>query len=52
MDQGLTQVQLASKLRVNEMTIVNWERRGIIPVERLRKRLRNTVPEAGKWLDG
>jgi DNA-binding transcriptional regulator YiaG len=44
MDKGISQVVLAKKLRVNEMTVVNWEVRGIVPAKRHLKKLRRAVP--------
>ena len=39
MDCGLTQKQLARLLRVNEMSIVNWELNRTTPATRLMKRV-------------
>lgn len=50
-DKGLFQADLARMLGVNEMTIVNWEIRGMVPrVRAVRERLAREVEGAGKWL--
>lgn len=51
MEQGISQVSLAEKLGVNEMTIVNWETRGMVPtIKSLRKKLKEAVPGVGRFL--
>ena len=50
MEQGLSQVELSQKLGVNEMTIMNWEIRGVVPQNKsLRKKLKEAVSGVGKW---
>jgi len=50
-DKGVSQVDLAKMIGVNEMTIVNWETRGMVPrIKKVRERLAREVEGAGKWL--
>jgi ribosome-binding protein aMBF1 (putative translation factor) len=50
LEQGLLQVDLAKKINVNEMTIVNWEKGKTKPdkkkFEKLRTMLGNSMPSA------
>ena len=51
MEQGISQVDLAKRLGVNEMTIVNWEIRGMISrIRTVRERLSQTVEGVEKFL--
>ena len=48
-DKGLSQVSLASRLGVNETTIVNWEIKGMVPrFKNLREKLIQEVEGAGE----
>jgi DNA-binding transcriptional regulator YiaG len=48
MDKGISQASLAARLGVNEMTIVNWEIRGMVPAKRHIKRLARTLEGCAK----
>ena len=51
MEQGISQVSLAEKLGVNEMTVVNWEVKGRIPqARRVRERLGQKVEGVKRFL--
>ncbi len=51
MEQGISQVELAKKLGVNEMTIVNWEIKVKVPrIRVVRDRLIRAVPGAEGFL--
>ena len=51
MDKGISQVSLAAALGVNEMTVVNWERKGMMPrVRNVRERLAHELEGAGRFL--
>ena len=50
MEQGIFQVELAKTLGVNEMTIVNWEIKGIVPAKRHSEKISRTVERCGRWL--
>ncbi len=50
MQQGISQVSLAEKLGVNEMTIVNWEIKGMLPARRHLERITREVEGVGKFL--
>ena len=45
MDKGVSQVDLARAIGVNEMTIVNWETRSIAPAKRHMENLKGFVRE-------
>ena len=50
--KGISQVELAERIGVNEMTIVNWEIRGMVPANKhLRERLIQEVDGVGELLD-
>jgi transcriptional regulator with XRE-family HTH domain len=50
MDKGGSQVSLAERLRVNEMTIVNWEIRGMVSrIGGIRKKLAQGIPGVGRF---
>ena len=45
MDKGISQVESANRIEVNEMTIVNWELKGKVPrIKYLRGELVRTIP--------
>jgi DNA-binding XRE family transcriptional regulator len=47
MDKGISQVELARTLGVNEMTIVNWEIKAKVPrIKAVRERLTRAIPGA------
>jgi DNA-binding XRE family transcriptional regulator len=51
MDKGVSQVELASRIGVNEMTIVNWEVKGRVPrIRNLRERLTHEVEGVERFL--
>lgn len=51
MEQGVSQVELAKTLGVNEMTIVNWEIRGMVPhIKAVRERLAHEIDGVGRFL--
>jgi DNA-binding XRE family transcriptional regulator len=44
-DEGISQVELAKAIDVNEMTIVNWEIRDKMPrIKAVKERLARTIP--------
>ncbi len=50
-EQGISQVSLAEKIGVDEMTIVNWEVKRTVPrVRSVRERLTGTVEGLEKFL--
>jgi DNA-binding XRE family transcriptional regulator len=50
-DKGISQVELSEKLGVNEMTIVNWEIRGMVPrIRSVREKLIRSVEGVERWL--
>ena len=50
MDKGLFKVDLAKGIGVNEMTIVNWEIKGMVPrMKNLRKKLIQEVEGTGRF---
>ncbi len=50
-DKGISQMELSAKLGVSEMTIVNWEIRGIVPrIRSVREKLVRSVEGTEKWL--
>ncbi len=52
-EQGISQVSLASRLGVNEMTIVDWEINGMVPqIKAIKERLTQEVEGAGRFLGG
>jgi len=51
MDKGVSQVELPKAIGVNEMTIVNWETRGIVPhIRSVRERLIREVEGGWRFL--
>jgi len=51
MDKGISQADLAERIGVNEMTIVNWEIRGMVPrIGSVRERLTQEVEGVGRFL--
>jgi DNA-binding XRE family transcriptional regulator len=43
-DKGFSQAELAETIGVNEMTIVNWEIKGMVPrIKEVRERLRRFI---------
>ena len=53
MDKGLFQVDLAKMIGVNEMTVVNWETKGMVPrIREVRERLARPVEGMAHWLKG
>jgi ribosome-binding protein aMBF1 (putative translation factor) len=51
MDKGLFQAELAEMLGVDEMTIVNWEVRGMVPAKRHMERLSKVFPISLKMIN-
>jgi transcriptional regulator with XRE-family HTH domain len=51
LEQGLLQVDLAKKIGVNEMTIVNWERGKTKPAKRKFEKLKKILrsPMSSNW---
>lgn len=49
-DKGISQVELAERLRVNEMTIVNWETMGMVPAKRHMEMIARSVEGAERFL--
>ena len=45
MEQGISQVELAKRIGVNEMTIVNWEVKDMTPCSRYLEKLRRIMPD-------
>jgi DNA-binding XRE family transcriptional regulator len=51
MAKGISRASLARTLGVDEMTIVNWEIRGMVPrIKDVRERLAREVEGAGRFL--
>ena len=50
MQQGISQVELAGKIGVNEMTIMSWEIKGMVPcIKNSREKLIQEVEGAGRF---
>ena len=44
MEQGISQIEVGEVFGVNEVIIVNWEIRGMVPAKRHLEKLRTAIP--------